>query len=67
MLAFDLRPSAAFCFGHSEWEDDVDLLARFVVGVAAAWITPDPAPQQGHTSAYEERCAEPRCHLRLVR
>ncbi len=43
------------------------MLLRFVVGVAAAWITPDPVPQQTQPPAYEERCAEQRCHLRLVR
>ncbi len=43
------------------------MLVRFMVGVAAAWITPDPVPQQGHPAAYEERCTEQRCHLRLVR
>jgi hypothetical protein len=43
------------------------MMLRFLVGVAAAWITPDPMPQQSHQSVYEERCAEDRCHLRLVR
>lgn len=45
----------------------VDIVVRFLVGVAAAWITPDPIPQNTHPSAYEERCVEQRCHLRLVR
>jgi hypothetical protein len=45
----------------------VDLLLRFLVGVAAAWIVPDPAPQQSHLSGYVERCSEQRCHLRIVR
>jgi hypothetical protein len=43
------------------------MFVRFMVGVAAAWITPDPAPQQAHPSAFEEHCAEQRPHLRLVR
>jgi len=43
------------------------MLLRFVVGVAAAWITPDRLPQQTQLPPYEERCAEQRCHLRLVR
>jgi hypothetical protein len=43
------------------------MLVRFMVGVAAAWITPDPVPQQAHPSAYEERSGEQRPYLRLVR
>ena len=34
----------------------MDVLLRIFVGVAAAWIMPDPLPQQGHASGYEERC-----------
>jgi hypothetical protein len=45
----------------------MDVLLRIFVGVAAAWITPDPLPQQGHASGYEERCTDARCRLRLVR
>lgn len=45
----------------------MDVVLRLLVGVAAAWITPDPVPQQGHPSAYEERCADERPRLRLVR
>lgn len=43
------------------------MILRVLVGVAAAWITPDPLPQQSAPSAYEEKCTENRCHLRLVR
>lgn len=45
----------------------MDMIVRVLVGVAAAWITPDPSPQQPQPSAFEERCPEQRCHLRLVR
>lgn len=43
------------------------MILRVLVGVAAAWITPDPLPQPSASSAYEESYAENRCHLRLVR
>jgi hypothetical protein len=39
----------------------VDFLIRIVVGVGAAWIVPDPAPQQSHPSGYEQRCSDDRC------
>jgi len=45
----------------------MDMVLRFLVGVAASWITPDPAPQQVQLSVYEERCVDQRCHLRVVR
>ena len=45
----------------------MDLLMRLVVGVAAAWIVPDPAPQQGHPSGYEEHVSGVRANLRIVR
>jgi len=39
----------------------VDFLIRIVVGVGAAWIVPDPAPQQSHPAGYEQRCSDDRC------
>jgi len=45
----------------------MDLLMRLVAGVAAAWIVPDPAPQQGHPSSYEEHVSGTRANLRIVR
>jgi hypothetical protein len=45
----------------------MDVLVRLLVGAAAAWITPDATPQQGHPSAYVERTSEDRSRLRLVR
>lgn len=45
----------------------MNLLLRLLVGVSAAWITPDSAPQQDHRSGYEKRCTDERCRLHLVR
>lgn len=45
----------------------MDLLLQLLVGVAAAWITPDPVPQQGHPSGYEKHCTDERCRLQLAR
>jgi len=42
-------------------DDAMDFLIRIVVGVGAAWIVPDPAPQQSHPSGYEQRCSDDRC------
>jgi hypothetical protein len=45
----------------------MDVVLRLLVGVAAAWITADPLPQQGHPSGYEERASTERVRLRVVR
>jgi hypothetical protein len=39
----------------------MEFLIRIIVGVGAAWIVPDPAPQQTHSSGYEARCSDDRC------
>ena len=48
----------------------MDVLLRIFVGVVAAWITPDPVPKKANQtaqSAYEDRCNDMRCRLRIVR
>jgi hypothetical protein len=45
----------------SAWEKAMDWLVRIIVGVGAAWIVPDPAPQQTQPTSYEIRCADERC------
>lgn len=45
----------------------MDLLMRLMAGVAAAWIVPDPVPQQSHQSGYEEHVNGARVKLRIVR
>jgi hypothetical protein len=45
----------------------MDLLMRLMAGVAAAWIVPDPVPQQNHPSGYEEAVSGARANLRIVR
>jgi hypothetical protein len=42
-------------------DDAMEFLIRIIVGVGAAWIVPDPAPQQTHSSGYEARCSDDRC------
>jgi hypothetical protein len=44
-----------------EGDGAMEFLVRIIVGVGAAWIVPDPAPQQSHPSGYEVRCADDRC------
>lgn len=60
--------------GHSAPADKggeaMDVLMRIFAGVVAAWITPDPVPQQTNQTAqssYEDRCNDMRCRLRIVR
>lgn len=73
VLAFPLHLATGFVPGPLRAQaipsgrTEVDMLLRLIVGVTAAWISPDPVPKQPAPSAYEERCTEPRCHLRLVR
>ena len=45
----------------------MELVMRLMAGVAAAWIVPDPAPQQSHPSSYEEAASSARANLRIVR
>jgi hypothetical protein len=42
----------------------VDWLVRIIAGVGAAWIVPDPAPQQTQPTSYEIRCVDQRCQPR---
>jgi hypothetical protein len=44
-----------------EGDDAMEFLIRIIVGVGAAWIVPEPAPQPSHPSGYELRCSDGRC------